>query len=143
MAVNDNAAATSRHGHFPDPDPDDAIAVVGVACRYPQAPTPAAFWELLHSGRHTVTEVPADRWDADALYDPDPAAPGRLHVRHGSFLDGLDLFDPAFFRISPREAAFMDPQQRLVLELGWEVLEDAGVVPATLRGSRLGVFVGS
>ncbi|MFD7662132.1 type I polyketide synthase, partial [Streptomyces sp. NPDC059788] len=123
--------------------PEDAIAVVGIACRFAQAATPGEFWQLLRDGKDVITEVPADRWDAEALYDPDPAAPGRMISRWGSFLDHVDHFDPAFFRISPREAAAMDPQQRLMLELGWEALEDAGVVPARIKGSRLGIFVGA
>ncbi|MCP2341051.1 type I polyketide synthase [Actinomadura rupiterrae] len=108
-----------------------AVAVVGLACRLPSAPDPAAFWRLLAEGRSAVTAVPPGRWDA-------PGAPER-----GAFLDRLDAFDPAFFGISPREAAAMDPQQRLMLEFGWEALEDAGIVPAALRGARAGVFVGA
>jgi acyl transferase domain-containing protein/NADPH:quinone reductase-like Zn-dependent oxidoreductase/acyl carrier protein/nucleoside-diphosphate-sugar epimerase len=129
--------------HSPAFDADDAIAVVGVSCRFARASAVQDLWQLLRDGRQVVTEVPADRWDADALYDADRSAPGRMNSKWGSFLDDVDRFDPEFFRISPREAAFVDPQQRLVLELGWEVLEDAGIVPATLAGSRLGVFVGA
>ncbi|MFF4821438.1 type I polyketide synthase, partial [Kitasatospora sp. NPDC001309] len=113
--------------------PPGAVAVVGLACRLPGAPDPAAFWELLREGRDAVGEPPADRWPADT-----PGVP-----RAGAFLERIDTFDAAFFGISPREAAAMDPQQRLVLELGWEVLEDAGRLPARLRDSRTGVFVGA
>ncbi|MFD9407351.1 SDR family NAD(P)-dependent oxidoreductase [Streptomyces sp. NPDC059989] len=109
-------------------DQNDEIAVVGIACRFPQAPTPGSFWELLNSGGHAVTGIPEDRWAGEG---------------HGAFLDRIDEFDPAFFGISPREAVYMDPQQRLMLELAWEVLEDAGVIPADVKGSRLGVFVGT
>ncbi|MFG2197161.1 SDR family NAD(P)-dependent oxidoreductase, partial [Streptomyces sp. NPDC048639] len=118
---------------------DNAIAVVGISCRFPQAPDPAAFWRLLIEGESAVTETPEDRWDS--LPDADPAAPGT--VRRGGYLDGVDRFDPGFFGISPREAAAMDPQQRLILELGWEALEEGAVLPARLRGSRTGVFVGA
>ncbi|MFF5189616.1 SDR family NAD(P)-dependent oxidoreductase [Streptomyces sp. NPDC000345] len=118
---------------------ENAIAVVGMSCRFPQAPDPAAFWRLLTEGESAVTETPEDR--RDALAAPDPAAPGT--VRRGAYLDRVDRFDPGFFAISPREATAMDPQQRLVLELGWEALEEAAVVPARLRGSRTGVFVGA
>ncbi|HEV7650683.1 MAG TPA: type I polyketide synthase, partial [Actinophytocola sp.] len=109
----------------------DAVAVIGIACRFPAAPDPAAFWRLLCDGLDAVGEVPPDRWTAGTGAD-----------RWGAFLDGVDRFDAAFFGISPREARAMDPQQRLALELGWEALEDGGVVPATLRDSATGVFVG-
>ncbi|MFC5156745.1 type I polyketide synthase, partial [Streptomyces amakusaensis] len=120
--VNDDS------GDSGDVDQNDAIAVVGIACRFPQAPTPGSLWELLSSGSHAITTVPEDRWTGDS---------------QGAFLDRIDQFDPGFFDISPREAAFMDPQQRLMLELAWEALENAGTVPADLRGSRLGVFIGT
>ncbi|MEU7306176.1 SDR family NAD(P)-dependent oxidoreductase, partial [Streptomyces sp. NPDC007206] len=119
--------------------PRDAIAVVGISCRFPQAPDPAAFWRLLIEGESAVTETPADR--LDSLAAPDPATPAA--PRRGGWLDHVDRFDAGFFGISPREAAAMDPQQRLVLELGWEALEEAAVVPGRLRGSRTGVFVGA
>ncbi|WP_199844795.1 type I polyketide synthase, partial [Streptomyces sp. DSM 15324] len=115
------------------------MAVVGLSCRFPQAPDPAAFWRLLTEGTSAVTETPDSRRDTSAASDP--AAPGT--VRRGGYLDHVDRFDPGFFGISPREAAAMDPQQRLVLELGWEALEEAAVVPARLRGSRTAVFVGA
>ncbi|WP_406390231.1 SDR family NAD(P)-dependent oxidoreductase [Streptomyces sp. NBC_00882] len=119
------------------------IAIVGMACRFPGAGGLAEFWDQLSSGTDAVTDVPADRWDADALFDADRSAPGRVNSRRGAFLDDVDRFDPEFFRISPREAAAMDPQQRLVLEVGWETLEDAGIVPESLRGAALGVFIGT
>ncbi|MFI9202358.1 SDR family NAD(P)-dependent oxidoreductase [Streptomyces sp. NPDC053048] len=117
--------------------------MVGIACRYPQASSPRKFWELLRDGRHSVTEVPEGRWNIEELYDPDPSAPGRMNSAYGSFLDGVDLFDADFFHVPPREAMYMDPQQRLVLELGWEVLEDAGILPGAVSGTGLGVFVGA
>ncbi|WP_411144603.1 type I polyketide synthase, partial [Streptomyces sp. x-80] len=124
-------------------DAADAIAVVGMSCRFSQASTPAELWTLLSEGRDTIGEVPPDRWDAAAFHDADRAAAGRMNSRWGSFLENVDHFDPAFFHLSPREAAMMDPQQRLMLELGWEALEDARVRPDVLRGRRVGVFVGS
>ncbi len=121
---------------------DEPIAIVGIGCRFPGADGPAAFWGLLSHGENAVSEIPADRWDADAFYNPDPSVPGTAVTRRGGFLDGVDGFDHRFFGISPREAAQMDPQQRLLLEVAWEALEDAGQVPERLAGSRTGVFVG-
>ncbi len=89
-----------------------------------------------------VREVPADRWDARALYDPNPSAPGRMNTRWGGFLERVDLFDPHAFGISPREAACMDPQQRLLLEVAWEALDDAGQPAHGLARSSTGVFMG-
>ncbi|HYH79591.1 MAG TPA: beta-ketoacyl synthase N-terminal-like domain-containing protein, partial [Longimicrobium sp.] len=121
---------------------DEPVAIVGVGCRFPGADGPEAFWRLLEDGVDAVREVPADRWDLDRLYDPDPAVPGKMTTRWGGFLDAVDRFDAEFFSISPREAARMDPQQRLLLEVAWEALEDAGIDPGRLAGSQTGVFVG-
>ena len=121
---------------------DEPIAIVAVACRFPGAPDPDAFWEVLSGGVDAIREIPDDRFDIDEFYDPDPETPGKIYSRCGGFLDGIDGFDPEFFGISPREAVWMDPQQRLMLETAWEGLERAGYSPASLRGSRSGVFVG-
>ncbi len=135
-----------RRGGGPDvagPRTAEPIAVVGIGCRFPGgASDPEAFWQLVRAGRDCVTEVPRDRFDVDAVYDPDPAASGRLYTRHGAFLDGVDRFDADFFGISPREAAQLDPQQRLLLEVAWEALERAGQAPDALAGTATGVFVG-
>ncbi|GGS66403.1 type I polyketide synthase [Streptomyces cinerochromogenes] len=108
---------------------DTPIAVVGVACRLPGAPSPDAYWRLLTGGVDAVVPTPPERWGTG----------------HGGFLDwsAVTGFDAAFFGIGPREALAMDPQQRLMLELGWEALEDARIVPGRLTGSRTGVFVGA
>jgi acyl transferase domain-containing protein/acyl carrier protein len=121
---------------------NEAIAVIGIGCRFPGAAGPAAFWQLLCEGRDTITEIPAARWDLNALYDPDPDAPGTMSTRWGGFLEHVDQFDPHFFCISPREAARMDPQQRLLLEVSWEALEHAGLAPDNVWGTQAGVFVG-
>ena len=118
------------------------IAVIGMGCRFPGADGPDAFWRMLRDGVDVIREVPPDRWNADAYYDADPEAPGKMNTRWGGFLDGIDLFDPQFFGISPREAAGMDPQQRLLLEVCWEALEHAAIAPDRLAGTPAGVFVG-
>ena len=121
----------------------EPIAVVGIGCRFPGgADSPAAFWRLLEQGVDAITEVPPERWDIDAWYDPDPAASGKMNTRWGGFLRGLEQFDPAFFQISPREAPSIDPQERLLLETAWEALEHAGILPQQISGSDTGVYMG-
>ncbi|MEE8526152.1 MAG: SDR family NAD(P)-dependent oxidoreductase [Thermoanaerobaculia bacterium] len=121
----------------------EPIAILGMSCRFPGgADDPETFWKLLHDGVDAITEVPPERWDIEALYDPDPSAPGKMSTRYGGFLTDIDKFDATFFGIAPREAVSMDPQQRLLLELGWQALENAGQVPAELDGTATGVFVG-
>ncbi len=121
----------------------EPIAIVGMGCRYPGGITnPDEYWRFLVDGGDGVREVPGDRWDIDAYYDPDPDAPGMIATRHGAFLDDVAGFDPQFFGISPREAAAMDPQQRLLLEVAWETLEHAAIAPDSLKESRTGVFLG-
>ena len=121
---------------------DEPIAIVAVSCRFPGAPDPEAFWEVLSGGVDAIREVPEDRFDIDEFYDPDPDTPGKTYTRFGGFLDGIDGFDPEFFGISPREAVWIEPQQRLMLETSWEGLERAGYSPGALRGSRTGIFAG-
>lgn len=121
----------------------EPIAIVGMACRIPGgAEDPDAFWKLLAEGQDAVTEVPRDRWDVDAYYDPDPKKLGKARTKAGGFLRQLDGFEPGFFGMSPREATGLDPQQRLLLEVAWEALEHAGIPADQLDGSRTGVFVG-
>ncbi len=116
------------------------IAIIGLGCRFPQAETPEAFWHLVSNGRDAITEVPADRWNVDELYDSQPATPGKMNTRWGGFLSQVDGFDPFFFNISPREAERMDPQQRLFLEVAWEALENSGLATDKLAGTQTGVF---
>ncbi|GAA2266301.1 hypothetical protein GCM10010149_03220 [Nonomuraea roseoviolacea subsp. roseoviolacea] len=120
----------------------EPIAVIGMACRYPGGDTVEDFWRLLRDSANVVREVPASRWDLDAYYDPDPRAPGAMYTRYGTFLDDVTGWDAEFFGLSPREALRMDPHQRLLLELAWEGLENSGIAPARLAGSRTGVMVG-
>lgn len=122
---------------------NEPIAVIGMGCRFPGgADNPASFWHLLKNGGDAVVPLPRERWNIDEYYDPDPDRPGKMTIRHGGFLEAIDGFDAPFFGISPREAACMDPQHRLALEVGWEALEQAGIAPGGLKGSRTGVFVG-
>jgi malonyl CoA-acyl carrier protein transacylase len=106
----------------------EAIAIIGLGCRFPKAKNPQAFWSLLRSGVDAITKVPGSRWESENTW--------------GGFLEQVDQFDPQFFSISPREAISMDPQQRLLLEVSWEALENAGLAAAGLVGSRGGVFIG-
>ncbi|MEH1781706.1 MAG: type I polyketide synthase [Nostoc sp.] len=126
-----------------DREKSEPIAIIGMGCRFPgNANNPASLWRLLQDGVDAVGEVPSDRWDVDAFYDPDPEAPSKSYTRNGSFIQEVDQFDPQFFGMSPREAASLDPQQRLLLEVTWEALENAGLAPNKLRNSRTGVYVG-
>ncbi|WP_299486087.1 type I polyketide synthase [Acaryochloris sp. IP29b_bin.137] len=121
----------------------EPIAIVGIGCRFPgEADSPEAFWQLLKQGRDAITEVPSDRWDADAYYDPNPDAPGKIVTRNGGFVGHLQEFDAAFFGLSPREAVSVDPQQRLLLEVSWEAMEHGSMVPDQWRSRPVGVFVG-
>ena len=123
---------------------NDDIAIVGIGCRFPGGVDSAeAYWNLLERGGDAVGEIPADRWDTDAYYNPDPTVAGTMYTRHGAFVGEVDRFDTEFFRLTPREAEEIDPQQRLLLEIAWEALEHAGLVPSRLHGSDTGVFIGS
>ncbi|WP_102417082.1 type I polyketide synthase [Mycobacterium sp. 4858] len=144
LGLNAQAAAKAdaRPASVTTGPADEPIAIVAVACRFPASPDPEGYWEVLSGGVDAIREIPDDRFDIDEYYDPDPETPGKIYSRSGGFLDGIAGFDPEFFGISPREAVWIDPQQRLMLEIAWEGLERAGYSPAALRGSRSGIFVG-
>ncbi len=120
----------------------EPIAVVGMACRFPGSDGLEAYWNLLEAGRSAVTEgVPGSGAGRIGQIFADGPAQNRAS-RYAAFIEDVDRFDPSFFRISPLEAQFLDPQQRLMLEVSWKALEDAGIDPEGLRGSRTGVFGG-
>jgi amino acid adenylation domain-containing protein/thioester reductase-like protein len=122
---------------------NEDIAIVSMACRLPgDASTPEEYWKLLERGADVTTDVPMDRWDAEALYDADPDARGKSYCRRGGFLSSVDDFDASLFGISPREVRAMDPAQRIMLETCWEGFERAGYTCEELRGSQTGVYIG-
>lgn len=120
----------------------EPIAIIGIGCRFPGADNPQAFWSMIRDGIDGISEVPKSRWDVDVYYDRDRSKPGKANTRWGGFLENIDHFDPQFFGIAPKEAVTMDPQQRILLEVAWETLEDAGQIPEDLQGSKTGVFIG-
>ena len=121
----------------------EPIAIVGIGCRFLGGGNdPYSYWSMMCSEKDTVSEIPADRWNVDKFYDPEGVKPGTTQIRFGSFLKEIDQFDARFFDISPREAAVMDPQQRMMMEVVWEAIEDSGRPPESLANTRTGVFVG-
>ncbi|MFL9906609.1 SDR family NAD(P)-dependent oxidoreductase [Paraburkholderia sp. RL17-337-BIB-A] len=123
---------------------NEPIAIVGMGCRYPGgADSPDEFWQLLQQGYSGVCEIPADRFEVDDYFNPDPEEPGKIYVRHGAFLGRVKEFDSQFFNISPNEAACLDPQQRLLLEVSWEAFESACLPADQLLGSNTAVFIGT
>ncbi|MBV9790690.1 MAG: AMP-binding protein, partial [Chloroflexi bacterium] len=138
----DEPAAAEPLATLTSGDEHEPIAIIGLGCRMPGAADPDSFWQLLREGVDAIAEVPAERWEADALYDARAATAGKMSTRWGGFLDQVDRFDAQFFGVAPREAVQMDPQQRLLLEVAWEALENAGQIPEHLAGNPVGVFVG-
>ena len=134
---NVNATVVARQGDT------GAIAIIGMACRFPGAPDLDSFWELLREGRDAVRPVPPERWSLDRWYDPDPGKPGKTYSQWAGWLDDYADFDPAFFNISPREAELMDPQQRQFLMVAWHALEHAGYGDRAVARKRCGIVVGA
>ncbi|WP_425395471.1 SDR family NAD(P)-dependent oxidoreductase [Aeoliella sp.] len=120
----------------------EPIAIVGMSCRFAGAQSLADYWLVIDQGTEAVSEVPPDRWDLEELYDPTGTQSGKMFTKWGGFVDGIDQFDPQFFGIAPREAARMDPQQRMLLEVAWEAMENGGIAADSLAGSKTGVYVG-
>ena len=110
----------------------EPLAIVGVACRLPGVETPDDFWQILSDGRETISEMPLSRWKPSPMLTP--------QLRLGGYFDEVDMFDAEFFGIAPREAAYIDPQQRMMLETAWGALHDAGIVPEALSGTKTGIF---
>jgi acyl transferase domain-containing protein/NADP-dependent 3-hydroxy acid dehydrogenase YdfG len=121
----------------------EPIAIVGMSACMPMAADVDAFWENLLAGRDCISEIPASRWDWQAVYGDPGREANRTNVKWGGFIDGVDQFDPLFFGITPREAEVMDPQQRLLMTHVWKAIEDAGYAAQTLSGSRTALFVGT
>ena len=121
---------------------DQSFAIVGYAVRVPGAADADEFWDVLSQGRDAVSEVPADRWDVDEFYDPDPDAPGKIVARRAGFIDDATGFDAPFFGLSKRETMLIDPQHRLLLETAWRAVEHSGTAPSALAETKTGVFVG-
>ncbi|AGL16701.1 type I polyketide synthase [Actinoplanes sp. N902-109] len=127
----------SQDGEFPE-----AVAIIGMSCRFaPDLDSLEKFWAFLAGGRTAVSDMPDKRWEPYAASSPRATAILRTTTRKGAFLDDIEGFDADFFGISPREADFLDPQQRVMLELAWEALHHAGVPPLSLRGTDTGVYV--
>ena len=121
----------------------EPLAIIGMGCRLPGTiETLEDYWQVLIRGKNVISEVPLSRWNIDTLYDPNPRTKGKIALRHGGFLKEIRDFDYRFFGMTPREATHTDPQQRLLLEVAWEALENANLVPESLKGSQTGVYVG-
>ncbi len=129
----------SRPGSLEEP-----IAIVGMSCRYPgDVRSPGQLWKLVAGERDAIADFPSDRgWDLGDYASPESTGSSTSYVREGGFIRDATEFDPAFFEIGPREALAMDPQQRLMLEASWEAIEAAWIKPASLRGTKTGVYAG-
>ncbi|QTA87823.1 Putative phthiocerol synthesis polyketide synthase [Desulfonema magnum] len=140
QTVTDPPETLTGNSLNPEPEP---IAIVGMGCRFPGgAHTPEQFWQLLREGRDALGDIPRSRWPVDDYYDPAPGTPGKMYTKQASFLQHpIEEFDPHFFGISSAEGQYLDPRHRLLLEVSWEALENAGL-PADRLPTRTGIFVG-
>jgi acyl transferase domain-containing protein/acyl carrier protein/SAM-dependent methyltransferase/NADP-dependent 3-hydroxy acid dehydrogenase YdfG len=120
----------------------EPIAIVGISGVMPGSEDLEAFWQNLAAGKDLVTEIPADRWDWREWYGDPTKEANKAPVKWGGFMDRVDRFDPLFFGISPHEAEMMDPQQRILMEIVWHAIEDAGYKASDLSGTGMGLFVG-
>jgi len=121
----------------------EPLAIVGIGCRFPgNVYTPEEFWKFIIAGGDGLTDIPADRWNSNAKFAPDFKTAGKISVKRGGFIKDIDKFDASFFGISPLEASRMDPQQRMILELSYEAVENSGLTMKELDGSRTSVFIG-
>ena len=123
-------------------EPAPRFAIVGYAARFPGAPDADGFWDVLREGRDAISVVPKDRWDVDEFFDPEPGASGKVVTRRAGLVDDVTGFDAPFFGMSAREARWMDPQHRLLLETAWRAVEHSGTAPSALADTNTGVFVG-
>jgi len=123
---------------------EEPIAIIGMGCRFPgDVNNTKEFWEMLMNNKDAITEIPEDRWSINSFYDKNNRKNGKSNSKKGAFLKSkIDEFDANFFNISPREAAMIDPQQRLLMEVCYEALEDGGIPVSTIAGSNTGVFIG-
>ncbi|WP_044965062.1 SDR family NAD(P)-dependent oxidoreductase [Sorangium cellulosum] len=131
-----------RLGARVSPSVQEPVAIIGMSVRAAGADDVDDLWELLLKGHKQIQEVPQERWDWRPYYSGPGATDNRIASNRGAFLRGLDHFDPLFFEISPREAEWMEPRQRLMLQEAWRAFEDAGYAGERLRGTDCGVFIG-
>lgn len=148
--IEDNPKSQDDFSAVRNADSEDKIAIIGLAGKYPGANNVQEFWENLKQGKDSITEIPSDRWDMTSFYDEEKGKSGTSYSKWGGFIEDVNKFDPLFFKISPREAEIMEPQERLFLQTAWETIEDAGYTREQLGRStqtnemtgNVGVFVG-
>jgi acyl transferase domain-containing protein len=141
--INLSTTKISANGSsIPASEKNEHIAIIGISLEMPGSETVSQFWENLLLGNNLITKIPGERWSLDSFYDINVDAKNKCVSKWGGFINNFDKFDPLFFNISPKEAAYMDPQQRLFLQHCWGALEDAGYTPENINSERCGVYVG-
>ncbi|XP_061180173.1 uncharacterized protein LOC133188686 [Saccostrea echinata] len=123
-------------------DTEDAIAIVGIGCKFPGAENVEEFWNVLKNGEDHVKDIPKERFNVEAFYDSDPDAPGKTYIRKAGLVSGINEWDYKFFGMGENEAKRIDPQQRLVLECTYKAMEDGGITKTSLNQSDTGVYIG-